>query len=47
MGSIDGGIMTSRNQQDERRKEYERPEIQELGTVEDLTCQVSSFNVST
>jgi hypothetical protein len=47
MDVIDSGRKTSREQHDQNRKAYERPELRELGTVEDLTWEGSLFEVST
>ena len=46
MDVIDSGKMTSKEQQDQNSKAYERPELRQLGTVKDLTWQ-GSFIVTT
>jgi hypothetical protein len=47
MEMINSGTMTSQEQQDPTPRLYERPELRELGTVEDLTWEGSEFNVGT
>jgi len=46
MDGIESGKMTSQEQQKQNSRAYERPELRELGTVEDLTWE-GSFDVST
>jgi hypothetical protein len=41
------GLMREVNGQEQDSAGYERPSVRELGTVEDLTWDASTFEVST